>query len=125
MAFSSTGLTSIVTNGLDGGPSMWLYASSDSSTDIAYTSSNSTDQTGLGYLRGVGYGGRAAGTIGLRVGDLVALVASSAAVIPGELVWLSVIRSSADQLTTSGTPTWGASYNVTLGGWGVSTLAST
>src|SRR5450755_2522504 len=125
MAFSSTGLIGIVDNGVNGGgPSIWHYRSSDNSTDIAFTP-GSTDLTGLGYLAGVGYGGRGPGTQGLRIGDLVVCVATTAALIPGETVWMSVIQSSENVLSTAKSSGFGASYDVSIGGFGNSTIATT
>src|SRR4051812_26703856 len=117
MAFSSSGLTSMVANGLTGSMT-WRYMSSDIAQDIEYLPAyvpGSSDQTGLGYFRACGDGGRTA-SLGMKVGDPIVLVASSAALIPGQVTWMSVLRSTPDQLSTVAATGWAANYNCSVGG---------
>ena len=114
MPFSSTNPPiAIQDNGLTGSM-VWRYFSTDVSSDVEWWPT-STDPFPAGYFRGCGLGGRFA-VAGMKVGDPVLILASPAAVIPGQATWFTCIRSTPDQSSTVAASGWGANYDISVGG---------
>jgi hypothetical protein len=82
---------------------VWLYRSSDSSTDVGNSS---------GYFTSCGYGSRVAAAPGLRVGDVILAVPSTNATTP-RATWLTCYASTCKEYTsTVGGSAWNATFNV-------------
>lgn len=97
------------------GANCWTYCSSDSNSDVSGT---------VGYFKSEGaqpssgatQGILAHSPIGLRGGDLIAIIESSAGVQPGRVVWSCVKGSTFNQSSTSLSSAFstGAGFDVTV-----------
>lgn len=89
-----------------GAPRIFAYSSTHASTDV----------TATGFFTGCGAGGRSANNIGLRLGDIIISRASTDASIPGRTSFHSVIGSTANMTSTSGSSWWSSSagFDVTV-----------
>lgn len=106
MSFAgSTALNLITDNGLSGGlPGIYIYRSSDSSTQIIATGYFAG--MGRSFNRNIQYGGS------LVVGDLILNVQSSAGASPGRVTFHGVTASTLN--TTSATVSTTGAYDVTV-----------
>jgi hypothetical protein len=102
--FAGSGTTQPSSGVVGGGHQHWTYSSSDSAVTIA----------AAGYFTGVGYRSRGLAGLGMKLGDLVLNIESSAGAIPGRATWHSVTASSANVASTSASSGFSAAYNVTV-----------
>lgn len=114
MAYSSTNPpVAIMDSGITG--AVWKYTSSDVSSDIATVVGSTDANNPIGYFRAVGAGSRGGSGIGMKLGEAVLCQASSLAVIPFEAVWMTVIASTPNVLSTIAASGYSAAYDVSVG----------
>jgi hypothetical protein len=97
-------------------PSMIVdgFASGMPRVFVAYTTSVSSAIIATGFWAGVGEGSRGGYQAGMRIGDVLLHRASTDSATPGRVTTHSVIASTADQASTSGSTGYSAAYNVTI-----------
>ena len=107
MSYSSTNPVALISDGFGGTvPRMFVYASTHGSTDISYfaatsattltTATTGTTESGVGFFKGCGEGGRSNNDAGMRVGDIVLNVNRGSTDLPGITTLHSVISSTRD-----------------------------
>jgi len=116
MAYSSSNARKIVDAGMFGSSgfgagSVWLYRSTDASSDVAVT----------GYFARAGIGSKslssqAADNIGMRVGDVVIVAESTGGGTPGRTTLHGVISATANVASTTLSSGFNAGYDVTISG---------
>jgi hypothetical protein len=84
----------------------WVYRSSHNSSDYAGVA---------GFFAGCGVNGRSSNCVGMKVGDPITCIATSAALVPGETWDGWITASTANVTSTLGATGWGAGYDCTLG----------
>jgi hypothetical protein len=97
------------------GNGMWVYCSSDASTQVGGVTGYFA-QTGAQPSSNSGQGMLARQSLGLRGGDLMAVIQSSAGVSPGLITWHVVKGSTFNQASTSlsSAMSSGAGFDVTV-----------
>lgn len=70
---------------------LWMYRSSDAGVTIGGTT---------GYFAGMGYGSRGGAPIGMRIGDVVFAVETTAGATPGRVTLHGVVSSTANGSTS-------------------------
>ena len=104
MSFGSSGLRQITQGGLTDGLAVWLYRSTEASSDASVT----------GYFTGCGAGSRGSNPYGVRVGDVFLVAESTGGGTPGRTTMHSVISSTANQASTSASTGYNAGYDVSI-----------
>jgi hypothetical protein len=105
--------TSGLSTGVGPGSALWLRYSSDESTDHQNIAGYYTGVSGPPYqTAGPQTGGGSSGVIGLRLGDVVICVESTAGARPGRVTLHSVLRSTANFSTATYKST--GAWDVTL-----------
>lgn len=109
MSYSSTNPIALTSDGFGGTvPRIFVYTSSHASSDISYfaatsattltTATTGSTETGVGFFKGCGEGGRSGNDAGMRLGDIVMNVNRGSTDFPGAVTMHSVIRSTLDPM---------------------------
>ena len=107
MSYSSTNPVALISDGFGGAvPRMFVYASTHGSTDISYfaatyattltTATTGSTESGVGFFKGCGEGGRSNNDAGMRMGDILINVSHGSTDFPGVTTLHSVIGSTLD-----------------------------
>jgi hypothetical protein len=84
----------------------WVYRSCHNSSDVFGVT---------GFFAGCGLGGRSSNVVGMQLGDPVTVIATSAALVPGEAVLGWITASTANVTSTLSATGWNAGYDCTIG----------
>jgi hypothetical protein len=109
MAFDATLLSQVVQIGFSSPRSIWVYG------NTTRTTNSSTECAAVGFFAGMGSGGRATNDR-MQLGDIVIVNAATGTTFSstGKVSWHNVINSTCNQVSSSASTGFGASYDITI-----------